>query len=123
MEKETKKIVIVRIKGKIDLPPDVRETFKKLKLLKKFSCRIIEDKPELLGMVKKIKDYVAYGYIAEETLKQLLEKRGKPEKKDIEQTFSLHPPRGGFKKSTKLAWPKGILGKNEKINELLLKML
>lgn len=117
------KIVVLRIKGQIDLPPDIRKTFEELKLRKKFSCRILEDKPEILGMVKKVQDYVAYGPIDEKTLNELITKRGNPNQKDTEQVFHLHPPRGGFKKSTKLMWPKGILGKNEKINELILKML
>jgi hypothetical protein len=41
----------------------------------------------------------------------------------ISNIFCLHPPRGGFKKSSKLLWPKGILGKNEKINELISRMM
>lgn len=116
------KIIVIRIRGKIDLHPDIRKTFEELKLNKKFSCIIVEDKPEIMGMIRKIKDHVAYGNIEEETLKKLLEKR-KGEEWQVGRVFHLHPPRGGFKKSTKLAWPKGILGKNEKINELVLKML
>ncbi|MGB9708166.1 MAG: uL30 family ribosomal protein [Candidatus Pacearchaeota archaeon] len=118
-----KKIIILRIAGKIDLHPDIKRTFYELKLDKKFACRVLEDKPEIMGMIKKIQNHVAYGEAAEETLKQLLEKRAHKDKKDFKQTFHLHPPRGGFKKSTKLMWPRGILGKNEKINELVLKML
>ena len=117
------KIIVIRIKGQVDVAPDIKKTFEELKLNKKFACRVIENKPELMGMVKKVKDYVAYGIADEKTLEQLVAKRGDPEKKITEQVFHLHPPRGGFKKSTKLAWPKGILGKNEKINELVLKML
>lgn len=117
------KIIIVRIRGKIDLHPDVKKTFKELRLNKKFSCVVVEDKPEVIGMIKKIQDYVAYGNAEEKTLKELLEKRGKTGEKDIEQVFHLHPPKGGFKKSTKLLYPRGVLGKNEKINELVLRML
>lgn len=117
------KIAIIRIKGNVDLSPDVKKTFEELKLNKKFSCIIVEDKAEILGMIKKIKDHVAYGYIDEKTLNELITKRGNVKQKDTEQIFHLHPPRGGFKKSSKLAWPQGILGKNEKINELILRML
>jgi len=117
------KIIVLRIRGKIDLHPDVRKTFENLRLDRKFSCVIIEDKPEIFGMVKRIQDFVAFGEVEEETLKELMAKRGDAKKKDTEQVFHLHPPRGGFKKSAKLMWPKGILGKNDKINELVLKML
>lgn len=42
----------------------------------------------------------------------------------IKPFFRLHPPRGGFKKSIKLEWPKGVLGNvGEYINELIKKML
>lgn len=117
------KIAIIRIKGKVDLPPDIKKTFEELKLNKKFSCRVVEEKPEILGMIKKIQDYVTYGVINEETLKELIAKRGDVKKKDTECVFYLHPPKGGFKKSSKLAWPRGILGKNGKINELIMRML
>lgn len=120
------KLAVIRIAGQVDLPPPVARTFELLKLKKKFSCIVIEEKSELIGMIKKIQDYVAFGYINDETFKQLLLKRGKNLDKGKEEkikVFHLHPPRGGFKKSTKLMWPKGILGKNEKIKELILRML
>ncbi len=41
----------------------------------------------------------------------------------IKKFFSLHPPKGGFKKDTRKLFPEGILGKNEKINELIVRML
>jgi len=159
------KIVVIRIRGRVNVPNIIKKNLDMLKLRKKFSCVIINKKPEMLGMINKAKDYIAYGNINKDTLKELILKRGKfiknqgikitkegknekenktkskneqeinsfvkqffdgkKELKDlnIKPFFSLHPPRGGFKKSTKKAWPEGVLGKNEKINELLLKML
>ena len=93
-----------------------------------------------------IKDHVMYEKIDEKTLKALLAARGrkgnKPlsavndemvkalleektslRKEGLKPYFRLHPPRGGWKKSTRLAYPAGILGKNEKINEWIGKML
>ena len=117
------KIIVLRIRGRIDLHPDIRKTFENLKMDKKFSCRILENKPAIMGMVEKIKDHVAYDDADDKVIEELVSKRGDSKKKDVEQVFHLHPPRGGFKKSAKLSWPKGILGKNEKLNELVLKML
>lgn len=143
------KIIIVRITGKIDLSPDVARTFELLKLKKKFSCIILEDNPENFGMLKRIHDYVAFGELEEETLKPLLLNRAKSgakranlneknteafikefmqnktdfKKLKINPVFSLHPPRGGFKKSSKLLWPRGLLGKNKEINKLVLRMI
>ncbi|MCL6500721.1 MAG: uL30 family ribosomal protein [Candidatus Pacearchaeota archaeon] len=144
------KIIILRVGGKVNVPPDVRNTLDKLRLRKKFACVIVDDTPALAGKLKKIQNYVSYGALAEETLIGLLIKRarlpgnkplkieektannfakeiiqGKKKLEDlgIKKFFSLHPPRGGFKKDTRKLFPVGILGKNEKINELIMKML
>jgi large subunit ribosomal protein L30 len=143
------KIIVVRIGGKIDLSPAVARTLEQLGLKKKFSCIIIEDSPESMGMIKRIRDHAAFSPVEAETLKQMLLKRAKTGKKQVkidEKTvdafvnefmqntadfkklkinpvFALHPPRGGFKKSSKFLWPRGILGENKDINKLVLKML
>ena len=138
------KIIAIRMRGRIGLTQDVIKTLDILKLRKKFSCVILDDKPEIRGMLKKVQNYISYGLIKEETLKKLLLKRAKPkiekEKVDkfvkefiegkkrlkdlgIKPFFSLHPPRGGFKKKTKKLFPEGILGKNEKINDFVVRML
>lgn len=138
------KIIVIRMRGRINVPPDIKRTLDMLRLRKKFSCVILDDKPETIGKLKKIQNYIAYGQVKEETIKQLLLKRAKPPlnekivdafikefmegKKKIEDLkikkfFSLHPPRGGFRKDTRKSWPEGILGNNKKINELVMKML
>ena len=113
-----KKIAIIRIKGMIGLNEDVKETFNRLKLRKKYSCRILEPTKENLGMVKKVANQAAYGEISEDVYKKLNEKR-KTSTKDF---FRLHPPRGGIK--SKVHFPLGVLGNHkEKINELIERML
>jgi len=110
---------IIRITGEVGLRKDIIETFNRLRLRKKYSCIIIE-KPnkEQLGMIKKVRDFVAYGDIEEKIYKKLIEKR----KTKIKNFFRLHPPRGGIK--TKIHFPKGALGDHkEKINELIERML
>lgn len=111
--------VIIRITGDVGLRKDIVETFNRLKLRRKYSCIVFEKStPEQLGMVKKVRDFVAYGDIDEKTYKKLMEKR----KTKIKNFFRLHPPRGGIK--TKLHFPKGVLGDHkEKINELIERML
>jgi hypothetical protein len=76
-------------------------------------------------------------------IKKLIEKRGetlegkkidikkidkilediKNNKWTIKRFFRLHPPIGGFKKSTKTGYPNGVLGKNKEIEKLMEKML
>ena len=113
------KTAVIRITGEIGLRKDVVETLNRLKLRKKYSCVVFEDPAkEQLGMINKVRDFVAFGDIDEKTYKKLVEKR----KTKIKNFFRLHPPRGGIK--TKLHFPKGVLGNHkEKINELIGRML
>jgi len=113
------KIAVIRITGDVGLRKDVAETLNRLKLRRKYSCVIFENPTkEQLGMVKKIRDFVAFGDIDEKTYKKLQEKR----KTKINDFFRLHPPRGGIK--TKLHFPKGVLGNHrEAINKLIGRML
>ena len=112
-------IAVIRIHGRVKLKKDIVETLNRLRLKKKYSCIVIENPPkEQLGMIKKVRNFVAFGEIDSATYKKLIEKRGKKSK----VFFRLHPPRKGIK--SKLHFPKGVLGNNkEKINELIIRML
>ncbi len=116
-------IAIIRIAGQVKIRKDMVETLNRLNLKKKYSCILI-DKPkaEELGMIEKIKSFVAYGEINSETLKKLIEARGKYSKSKVH--FRLHPPRGGIESKKGFGVGKGVLGNNkEKINDLILRML
>ncbi|UZE93649.1 MAG: 50S ribosomal protein L30 [Candidatus Pacearchaeota archaeon] len=143
------KIIVIRMRGMVNVAPDVKKTLDMLRLRKKFSCVIVDDNPETIGKLKKVQNYASYGPIKENTIKQLILKRAKlpgnkpfkDEKKvegfvkdfiegkknmkelGIKPFFRLHPPRGGFKRETRKLFPKGILGNNKEINKLVLKML
>jgi len=71
------KIAIVQIRGLIGVNKKVKDTLRMLNLSKKNSCSIVDNNPIFIGMIKKCKDYITWGEINEETLKLLLEKRGK----------------------------------------------
>lgn len=141
-------ICIIRISGEIGLRKDMVETLNRLRLKKKYSCVVIE-KPsnEQLGMINKIKDFVAFGNIDDKTLKELIEKRGllldkkksKPKAEDVikgfkdgmglqsfnlKPFFRLHPPRGGIESKKHFGVGKGVLGNNKtEINKLIGRML
>ena len=112
-------IAIIRITGEVGLKKGIAETLNRLRLRRKYSCIVIENPTkEQLGMINKIRDFVAFGEINPKIYKELAEKR----KTKIKNFFRLHPPRGGIK--TKLHFPKGALGNHkEKINELIERML
>lgn len=72
-----KKIAVIRIRGKIGIKKNIKDTLNMLRLYNKNYCVVINNKPQNIGMIKKVKDYTTWGEIEEETLNLLLEKRGK----------------------------------------------
>ncbi len=69
---------IIRIRGRVDVPPDVEYTLKLLRLHKKFHAVLYpSDLPGIEGMLHKVKDWVTWGEIDKETLVELLKRRGR----------------------------------------------
>jgi large subunit ribosomal protein L30 len=114
-------IAVIRIKGQVKVRKDFTETLNRLGLKKKYSCIVLENpKEEELGMIKKVRDFVAFGEIDKDTYNELVAKRGKGKKR----FFNLHPPRGGIDSKKHFGVGKGVLGNNkEKINDLIRRML
>jgi len=132
----TNKIAVVRIRGKVNINQEVKDTLEMLRLYNKNFCVFIEPTAQSIGMIKKVKDFVTYGEADDELFNELVAKRGQefkgdPNKKkkyyEIEgkkycKYFRLHPPRGGLK-STKKPFPRGALGnRKEKIADLIRRM-
>jgi len=112
-------ILVVRIAGQVKNKIKDNETLKRLKMNKKFTAILVEDDDAVrMGMIESVKHMIAYGNVDKDFVKKLNTsrtcKRG---------VYFLHPPRGGFKKSSKVATPKGILGKHENIVKLVERML
>lgn len=139
-------LAVIRISGKVKMKGKVEETMNRLRLRKKYSCVLIQEKPEMIGMIKDVRNFVAFGNIDEKTLIELIKARGKiigkrnEKVKDAEKTakeilagkkleelgikpwFGLHPARGGI--DSKHHYPKGVMGDHKQdINKLLLRML
>jgi large subunit ribosomal protein L30 len=141
-------IAVIRISGLVEIPKDAKETLFRMRLRKKFTLVLLNETPENLGMIKKVRNFIAFGKIDKETLAELIDKRAKTlgNKKikiDAEKIaeemlnskinkklsdfglklfIGLHPPRGGI--DSKIHYPKGVLGDNQdKINDLIRRML
>ena len=71
------KLAIIQVRGGTHLSPDVKKTFDLLNFRRKNSCVVVDNTPLYLGMAVKLKDYITWGEITEETFKLLLEKRGR----------------------------------------------
>lgn len=151
-ESEVDVYAVVRVRGGFNIRRDFKDTMKFLHLNDNNHCILIKDSPVNNGMINKSQDYVTWGKINAETLKELIRKRGrlpggkrvslndkeltllvkdvmtgKKSVKDagINPIFRLTPPRNGWERGTiKLRYPRGALGPREgKINELLKRMI
>ena len=119
-------IAVIRIRGQVKLKNEVAETLSRLRLRRKLACVLIDENDAVrMGMLKKVEQYVAYGKVDDRMVEELKAKRGKKDVNGkLKQYFRLHPPIGGFKKSTKQSVGRnGALGKHEDIWKLLGRML
>ena len=137
---------VIRVRGAVNLNREVKNTLNLLRLYRKNFCIVVDNSPSFNGMIKKVKDYVTYGEIDDETYGLLVEKRGEEYKgreqdrkekirykkfvlingKKIKPFFRLNPPKGGFgRKGIKVSFKAhGALGyRGNKINDLLKRMI
>ncbi|MHC1601520.1 MAG: 50S ribosomal protein L30 [Candidatus Nezhaarchaeales archaeon] len=73
----SKLYAVIRLRGCVGVPPDIKLTLQSLRLTRKNHCTIVEATPSIEGMLKKASGYITYGEISEDTLAALLEKRGR----------------------------------------------
>lgn len=140
------KTAALLVRGTIGIKKPIKDTLKMLRLNRKNHCTLIKSSPLNLNMLKKVKDYITWGEIDDETYQELIQKRGEPylgpetdsqgkikykkfftyQNKKYKRYFRLNPPRKGFgRKGIKLPFKLGgALGyRGEKINELIKRML
>ena len=112
-------ILVIRIAGQVKNKEKDNETLSRLRLRKKFTATLIDEKDAVkMGMVKAVAHKVSYGTVDDAFVKKLNDARTAKE-----GIYFLHPPRGGFKKSSKVAAPKGILGEQEDFAKFAEKFL
>ncbi len=141
------RLAIIRVRGDVNLRKEIKDTLKLLRLYRKNFCVVVPANPSIMGMINKVKDYVTYGEIDDDTYKLLVEKRGEEYKgreedkkgkikynkrfllidgKKIKPFFRLSPPEKGFgRKGIKVSFKAGgALGyRGEKINDLIRRMI
>jgi large subunit ribosomal protein L30 len=139
-------IIAIRISGLVKMQKKVEESLDRIRLRRKYSAVLLKPTPENQKLLKKIRNFIAYGDISPEVLKELIEKRAipknketkvqtekiledlekkKPQDLDIKPFFRLHPPRKGIDSKKHFGTSsKAVLGDNkEKINDLVRRML
>jgi large subunit ribosomal protein L30 len=156
-------VLAVRLRGTVGDSPDVKKTLESLMLQRTFQARLLENTPANLGMLRRVKDLVAWGEVDPTVLESLLRKRSEREegserldedfvrrrfgkttfsdlaksvvggelgvrelwRAGLKPRFRLHPPKGGFKRSTRRAFTDGgELGyRGPDINSLVRRMV
>jgi large subunit ribosomal protein L30 len=67
---------LVRVRGNVNVRGSIDDTLKMLRLHRVNHCVLLSDSPQNMGMMQKVKDYVAYGVISPDTLTEMLNNRG-----------------------------------------------
>lgn len=138
-------IAAIRVRGTAKARKEIDDTLRLLNLNRKMHCVLLKESASIKGMLIYVKDYITWGEISDDVLKQLLIKRGRKEGEKrltdkeametfeklkhndfngIKKVFRLTPPSKGFRRSIKQHYPDGELGfRGREINALLKRMI
>jgi large subunit ribosomal protein L30 len=120
MKQENKKIAVVLIRGMQGTTQEVKDTLRMLNLQRRNVCVVVDATPSMIGMINKVKSYVTYGEIDDETLQLLKKKKGES------KFYNLNSPRKGYgRKGIKKYFVEGgALGtRGAAINDLIKRMI
>lgn len=145
VKNSSSKLAVVLVRGLAKTPNTIKRALALLNISRKNECVLLDNNPVNKGMINKVKDYVAWGEVSEQTIKELVEKRGRLFQgreedrkgkykynyleyggKKYRKSFHLNPPQKGFgRKGIKMAFKVGgALGyRGEKMNDLIVRMI
>lgn len=69
--------LVIRIRGLVNAPLWAEKTLDNLNLRRRFNATIIKEDTQTLGMLRKVKDMVAWKSVDGSIIQELLERRGK----------------------------------------------
>jgi len=69
----------IRIRGTVNVNPDIKKTLQLLNLTRANHCVLLEEKPNIKGMLQVAKDYITWGELEKDALTNLITLRGKLE--------------------------------------------
>lgn len=70
---------VVRVRGTVNIKPDIKRTLHLLNLTRVNHCVILDDSAIVKGMLHRAKDYITWGEIDKAMLTKLLQTRGRLE--------------------------------------------
>ena len=90
---------VIKLRGSVSIRPEIKHTLELLRLHRVNHCVVVEENAYYEGMIRKVKDYVAWGDISEDMLEVLFRKRGRLEggKRLTEEYLRENTPFGSIK--------------------------
>lgn len=70
---------VVRVRGIINIKPDIKKTLNLINLTRANHCVILQENPSVNGMLQIAKDYITWGEIEKDVLTKLISSRGRLE--------------------------------------------
>lgn len=70
-------LLAIRIRGGVNASVRVEDTLRMLRIDRNNTATLLDDRPDYLGMLQKAKDRITWGEPTAETIRLLLEKRGR----------------------------------------------
>jgi large subunit ribosomal protein L30 len=70
-------LLAIRIRGGVNVPHRDEDNLRMLRMDRNNTATLLDDRPDYLGMLQRAKDYVTWGEPSVETVRFVLEKRGR----------------------------------------------
>lgn len=77
MTEKRKCLAVVRVRGVVDVSPEVEKTLRILRLNRNCHITLVDNRPSFFGMLKKVRSFVTWGEITRENILRLLNERGR----------------------------------------------
>ena len=115
-------LAVIRIRGAPKMSTQIEQALYYLHLPRRHSCVVLKNTPSTRGMIRKVHNYVAWGEVSDDLVKQL---ESKARKNSARGSFGLKSPRKDIaRKGIKLtAHSKGALGFHKDISKLIMRMM
>ncbi|MBS7625266.1 MAG: 50S ribosomal protein L30 [Candidatus Bathyarchaeia archaeon] len=77
IEKGSKCLAVVRVRGTVNVRGDIEDTLRMLNLTRNCHATLIDDRPSYMGMLQKVQNQVTWGEVSKEVIAMLLRERGR----------------------------------------------
>jgi large subunit ribosomal protein L30 len=70
-------LAVVKVRGTIRAQREAKETLDMLRIGRTNHAVLVDNRPAMMGMLKRVQNYVTWGEVSKETVALLLQKRGR----------------------------------------------